>query len=228
MSTKSTQRFVGVFVAGVATLLLLIAFPTKSDGPRPRGDEASGREARAGTVDPRDALPVYELEDGWWKLIRYGMRMRLPEGWVPAVRRDRPFAFRDEAAPFEGSLNVLSIPNFFHTDLASLKRENEKSLETDESMELIGFEDLELPGGKPAVRMDYTGRPVGPTMRFSAVIFFLGGHQVVVTAGAVEEQWEAVGPILLESLATIELLDLPTISVEELYEEVGVEPVGRD
>jgi hypothetical protein len=223
MSAKTTQRFVGTIVALVATVLILIALPAKPG----RGKATSvgdGHRAATGLTDPRDVLPVYELVDGWWVLTRYGIRMRLPDGFEPLVRHDRPHAFRDDREPLRGSLNVLSLPNFFHTDLAAVTTEVESSLARNQRLELVSVDERTLVGGHPALRLEYAGTPAEAEMHFLAVVFLLGGHQVVITAAAGAQQWPELQADLVASLDSVERLDLPEISMEELLEMAGEDP----
>ena len=218
MNTKSTQRFVGMVVAVVATVLLLMALPSKPD-PRVGESPSEVESAASGAIDPRDVLPVFEELDGWWVLTRYGMRMQLPEGWTPFERNRRPHAYRDMANGRLGSINVLSLPNFHHTSLADVAKENREALAANENLELIDINEFSI-GSKNALRIDYRGDPAGVDMYFAAAVFLLGGHQVVVTAGATEADWPDVQAAVAESLGSIELLELPTMDYDELIETV--------
>lgn len=226
MNTRSTQRVVGLVVALVATALLLMALPSKPGPQVEPGTEAARASAsadgtEAGPVDPRDVLPVFEERDGWWVLTRYGFRMRLPEGWTPLARRDRPFAYLDPEATGMGNLNVLSLPNFFHSDLASVAEENRASLAENEHLDLISIEEIELSGsGEPALLIDYAGTPSGYDMHFTTAVFMLGGHQVIITAAADATEWDSVSEALDRSLRSIELLDLPTMDYDEQMADV--------
>jgi len=228
MNARSTQRFVGFVVAAVVTALLLIALPARQGELPELGGEQAAEQAGEHGGDPRDpraVLPVFEVEDGWWVLVRYGIRLRLPAGWEPQARFDRPFAYRDPAAPLQGSFNVLSLPNFYYPDLAALAEGNRRSLTESEHLELISIEELTLSGDRPVLRIDYRGRPADADLRVAAIVFLLGGHQVVVTAAAGEEEWEAVEASLSASLASIEFLELGTMSLGEQLE--GTELEGR-
>jgi hypothetical protein len=200
MNSKSTQRFIGLFVAVVASILVLIALPAKSK--QPAGATASEPAAAAAEVE----LPVYQLEGGWWVLPRYGVRMQLPPGWVPSERMSRPFAQRNPEVSLAGNLNVLSLPNFFDLDLDGIAEDNRQSLAAAELLELIALEELTLAGGHPALRIDYGGSPKGQELHLAAIVFLLGRNQIVITAAATVEEWPAVADDLQASFASIELL----------------------
>jgi hypothetical protein len=207
MHTATTQRFVGLVVALAAGALILIALPAKER--RVERVEVAGAATEPAPGAP--AAPVFELEDGWWRLPRYGVRMRLPECWEPVEKNQRPFAYRDTSSGLLGSINVLSLPNFFHPDLDSVADENIVQLAVDERLELISIEERTLGGGKRALWIHYGGsverEGAEPEhLRFAAVVFLIDHSQVVITAFARQAAWQEIAHEVLESLDSIELL----------------------
>jgi hypothetical protein len=200
MNSRSTQRFIGLVVALVASILVLVALPRKPRDPAGAG----AREPGAAAAEAE--LPVFELQDGWWVLPRYGVRLRLPSGWVPSERFSRPFAQRDPAASLAGNLNVLSLPNFFGLDLEGIAEENRRSLAAAEALELIALEEQPLADGHPALRIDYGGSPKGQELHLAALVFLHGPDQIVITAAATVEEWPEVAEELRASFASVELL----------------------
>jgi hypothetical protein len=200
MNSRSTQRFVGLVVAAVVSVLLLIALPAKERERAPREQELAASEPE---------LSVFELQDGWWVLPRHGVRMRLPPGWEPRENQSRPYAYRDLSAALAGNLNVLSLPNFFNLDLEGIAEENRKSLEAAAVLELISLADHRLGGDHPALRIDYGGSPRGEELHFAAIVFLHGPDQVVITAAATAEQWPVIEEDVRASLESIELLAPP-------------------
>jgi len=199
MNSRSTQRFIGLFVALVASILVLVALPSK----RRDRDEPIARAAESVS---EAAPPVFELQDGWWVLPRHGVRMQLPPGWEPREHQSRPYAYRDLTASLAGNLNVLSLPNVFNRDLAAIAEENRASLEAAEALELISLEECCLGGDLPALRIDYGGAPRGEELHFAAIVFLYRQSQVVITAAATAEQWPAIADDVRVSFESIELL----------------------
>jgi len=183
----------------------LIALPAKE-----RASE-SARVPVAAESAPSAAAeaPVFEVVDGWWRLPRYGVRMRLPECWEPKEVYKRPFAYREMGAVLQGSINVLSLPNFFYPDLECVAEENRALLGTSDMLELVSMEERTLGDGKRALLIHYSGHPAEQELRFAAVVFLLGPNQIVITASARLELWDDVGPEILASLDSIELLSSP-------------------
>ena len=149
MNSRSTQRFIGLFVAAVVSILVLIALPAVERDPAPRGGARRERAHAARVRAPGRLVGAAALRRAH----------AAPPGWQPSERYSRPFAQRDPAAPLAGNLNVLSLPNLFNLDLQGLAEENRKSLEAAEVLELIALEELLLGDGHPALGSTTAGRP---------------------------------------------------------------------
>lgn len=144
------------------------------------------------------------LEQNLWSVPKYGFALRLPAEWKWMSSGKRESVSLDPNRRDRGTINAISLPNFFGRSLFQLEHENMEALRTTPGIEFDASRRIEI-GGVDVLRFDYHGRQLGldVDMRYVCFVWLANGQQVILTVQLDASRWPELGPALEDALGTL-------------------------
>jgi len=202
----NTNGHLPVLGAVVACLIYMAIPAPRAQGPGPGPEPKSAPDAPpAVALDPKFGSPGPAPRGPVWEPRDFDLRMKIPRGWFAHERRGRQYLSRDIEKPCDGSVNLISLPNFFGKDLDGLLEENRQELEDNPAFEMDRAEKLRL-GGREVLRIDYRGVPANSDdeLHFVCILYRRGRNNVALTVTVREELWPEIAEQVERSLASMQ------------------------
>ncbi|MCK6446666.1 MAG: hypothetical protein L6Q99_09770 [Planctomycetes bacterium] len=178
-----------ILMFAVPAMLLLAGVPGSST-----------REEVKEEVVSRESTLVQNL----WRVPKYGFTLRLPESWAWMSTGNRESVSLDPNRRDRGTINAISLPNFFGKSLFQLEHENMEALRTTPGIEFDESRRI-VQDGVDVLRFDYHGRQLGldVDMRYVCFVWLANGQQVILTVQLEASRWPELGPALEDALGTL-------------------------
>lgn len=200
---KATHVAVALVALSVTAVVFLTGVPKGAGTKAPR--------LEAARIDPvaeraAQAAPFPALEGELWNLPSVDARLRIPKNWsIGRVNGDERL-LRNTDDPLDGNMNLLIMPNMFGFSIEELLSENVDELSVNPDLHLEDRREIYVMGRK-VLRFDYNGTPRGSNeaVRFVAVVWNRGKHQVVLTTTVRAANWAQVAGDVDDALETLQV-----------------------
>ena len=173
--------------------------------PAPGSPDDATSTAAVEAAWESEAARESAVEDGRWRIPRYGVSLPVPPGWSVREIRGSHFLVREAVGGFASNVNVTGSVNLEARGTEELVERALADLRRVGSEVVSGPSHGEV-GGAPALRIDVEGTMGGTRLlRFAMLTFPRPNLSVTVTVTVPAEEWTESAAVVEEILAGVAL-----------------------